>query len=253
MTAATKTKKTKIQTIYPPMEIREITKARRAWLAEKLAYINSGGFATTTGAKWEGKIVGNGSYQSISVYEITEVAGRLRHRGHCQFCGNSQVVDESGVMVLHGYTRPGDGYIFNECPCVGSRPLETSQTLTEDYLKSARETLAMIEKKLAKAEAAHRAASNAKWAGNREVEANAYLEKPHGLRRTATAEEVKAYGVEMEKWAAKFPLTAKYVETERREAELKNSVWAAKRQVTHFETLLGWKLLGKPLIEEVVV
>lgn len=244
MTVATKTRKTKVETLLPPREIREITKARREWLAAKMAEVNARpGF--------EAKIVGNGSYQSVSVYSVTEVAGRLRHRGHCQFCGNSQVVQD-GVMVLHGYTRPGDGYIFNECPCVGRAPLEVSQVLTEDYLKDARGTLAMIEKKLAKAKADHSAALEAKYPRDKEVEPKGYSERPHGVRRLATEEEVKTYRAAVAAWAKRFPITNALESASHREAELNTSSWQARQQVQHFETLLARKLLGKDLIAEVV-
>lgn len=247
MTEATKTKKTKVEDLRPPMELREITKARREWLAAKLAEVNARpGF--------EGKIVGNGSYQSVSVYSVTKVAGRLRHRGHCQFCGNSQVSD-NGVMVLHGYSRPGIGYVFNECPAVNYPPLEIKQNLTEGYLKSARDLSAKLNKALEKAKAEHRAALNALYGSDfkNDAEKEAHTERPRGLKSKATPEEIEANKVAMAKWTAKFPMTARLVEADRREAELNNSVWRAKQQVEHFETLLGWKLLGKALIEEVVV
>lgn len=244
MTVATKTKTTKVDSLYPPSEIRDNTKARRAWLAEKLAEVNGR-------AGFSGKIVGNGSYQSVSVYSVTEVAGRLRHRGHCQFCGNSQVVD-GGVMVLHGYTRPGDGYIFNECPCVRRAPLEADQHLTEMYLNDSRNTFALLSRDLEEAKKDHSAALEAKYADNESREPNGYTERPHGTRRHATEEEVKAYRAAMKQWAKKFPLTAALEAASARESELNNLVWRAKQQVQHFETLLGMKLLGKPLIEEVV-
>jgi hypothetical protein len=244
MTVATKTKKTKVDDLRPPMELREITKARREWLAMMLAEVNARpGF--------EGKIVGNGSYQSVSVYSVTQVEGRLRHRGHCQFCGNSQVVQD-GVMVLHGYTRPGDGYIFNECPCVGRSPLEVSQVLTEDYLKNARETLAMVEKKLEKAKKDQRAAMNAKYGHSWDVEADAVSARPRSPSRKATPEEVTAYTAAVAEWAKRFPLSNAVSVTEARVRELETLVWRSKQQVSHFETLLARKLLGKALIEEVV-
>jgi hypothetical protein len=251
MTAATKTKTKKVEDLYPPREIREITKARREWLAATVAEVNARpGFS--------GKIVGNGSYQSVSVYSVTQVEGRLRHRGHCQFCGNSQVVQD-GVMVLHGYTRPGDGYIFNECPCVGKAPLEIDQMLANAYLGVARGDLARLEEQLANATTAHESAQAAKYGNNykREVERNAYTEMPHAPRtryasQAPFAEEVATYRAAMKVWTKKFPLTAAVEKTKQEVSQLSNLVWREKQQVEHFETLLGWKLLGKPLTEEVV-
>jgi hypothetical protein len=60
---ATKTKRTKIADLRPPREIRENTKARREWLAAQCAEMNA---APNT----EAKIVGTGSYQSVSVYRV---------------------------------------------------------------------------------------------------------------------------------------------------------------------------------------
>lgn len=254
MANATKTKRTKISECVPPVEVRENTKARREWLAAKLAHVNS--FVTETGARWEGKIVGKGSYQVVSVYEVTEVEGRLRQRGHCQFCGNAQVVD-NGAMVLHGYSRPGIGYVFNECPCVGRAPLEVSQTLTETYLQDAIALKASLEKKLAKAEIEERDAMHSLYGGNESAESGAYQAKPHFPKtgyvdRKPTAEQLATYDAAMKEWAVNFPKTARYVAAQTRKNDLSNNVWRAKQQVEHFETLLGWKLLGKPLIDEVV-
>lgn len=117
------TKTVKTDDIYPPREIRENTKARRAWLAERLAELHA---APQHAAS---KIVGQGSYQRISVYVSTEADGRLRQRGTCQACGGSQVVDQ-GVMVLHGYERPGTGWINGRCMGVMHAPAEHDVTMS---------------------------------------------------------------------------------------------------------------------------
>jgi hypothetical protein len=124
--------------------------------------------------------------------------------------------------------------------------------ITEECLSVVRKNLATLQEELKEAEADHRAATNARF-GNGEVEPKGYDEKPHAPRRTATVDEVKAYEVAKKEWARKFPLTAAVESTEARERQLLHSVWQTKQQVEHFETLLGWKLLGKALIEEVVV
>jgi hypothetical protein len=245
MTAATKTKKTKVEDLRPPMEIRDNTKVRREWLASKLAEVNAR-------VGFEGRIVGNGSYQSVSVYSVTEVAGRLRYRGHCQFCGNAQVVD-NGVLVLHGYSRPGIGYVFNECPCVGRKPLEAEQKLTEDYLVQARAELARLEQELEQAMEDERAALSALFPQNKAVEDGAYSACPRSVSRKPTPEQTAEYNKAMKTWAKKFPLTAGHKRAEARKSQLSTLVWRTKQRVEHFELLLSKKLLGQLLIEEVVV
>lgn len=242
MTAATKTKKTKIGNATPPVEIRENTKARRAWLSEKQAeYIRDG---------FEAKIVGQGSYQQVSIYRVEQIAGRLRHRGHCQFCGNAQVVD-GGALVLHGYSRPGIGYVFNECPGVNRPPLELSEDLTKIYLQAAVDHSAAVNAKLELAQIENKAASAVRF-GSDNFELNGFTTQPHFPGRHATSEQIAAHKIAVRDWAARFPITARYVRADRAEAELRNEAWKAKQQVDHFTSLLARKLLGQALIEEVV-
>jgi hypothetical protein len=51
--------------------------------------------------------------------------------GRCQACLGEYKVDERAKVVLHGYLRPGDGYIRGECEGVGAPPLEHSCELTK--------------------------------------------------------------------------------------------------------------------------
>ncbi len=53
----------------------------------------------------------------------TETATRFI--GNCQLCEADQKVNH-GLMVHHGYRRPGDGYIFGDCPGVHVAPYEVS-------------------------------------------------------------------------------------------------------------------------------
>lgn len=129
----TKTKRTKGADLYPPKDIRENTKARRAWLAETLAEQNA-----LPGV--EAKIVDTGSYQRVSVWTLTEVAGRERTRGTCQICGGSQVHD--GGLALHGYKRPRWGYIVGRCPGTAEAPAELDVTLTHAALASVERQIA---------------------------------------------------------------------------------------------------------------
>lgn len=53
--------------------------------------------------------------------------------GTCAICSNQQVV-RNGKMVLHGYQRPGYGYIVGDCFGVGYDPIETSAEACIAYL-----------------------------------------------------------------------------------------------------------------------
>ena len=53
------------------------------------------------------------------------VANDLSNAGTCPCCFSVQKLDD-GVMVLHGYQRPGDGYTHGRCYGVGRKPLEVS-------------------------------------------------------------------------------------------------------------------------------
>jgi hypothetical protein len=117
MAATTKTKK--IQSHYPPREIRDETKARRAWLAAKAAEISA-----QPGR--EARIVGKGSYQEVAEYEVVQVQGREQMRGTCQCCGSDVAVDKAADdefqrTAHHGYKRPGWGY--QTASCMGARAL----------------------------------------------------------------------------------------------------------------------------------
>jgi len=255
---ATKEKKKllRAECVRPPVEIRDKTKERRAWLQEKLAEINAKPNRLA-------KIVGKGSYEDISVYEVTQVEGRLRHRGHCQYCGNSQVVTErmaadKATLVLHGYKRPGTGYIFNECPGMGYEPLETRQTTTEAWLAEARVALETANAVL-KIATKRQEEANEKVYGDADgvdsdMRTEALRSKPKlgTAFRTATREERASYESSMRVWRASHPRMAKLHDANELLRSAEQSLWAAKSLVQHFETLLGYKYLGKPLREEVV-
>jgi hypothetical protein len=53
--------------------------------------------------------------------------------GTCAICNNSQVVRKGG-MVVHGYQRPGHGYIIGECFGVGYAPYEISADACVAYV-----------------------------------------------------------------------------------------------------------------------
>jgi hypothetical protein len=53
--------------------------------------------------------------------------------GTCAICDSSQVV-RNGVMVAHGYRRPGVGYLIGECFGVGRKPYEVSNAACVEYI-----------------------------------------------------------------------------------------------------------------------
>jgi hypothetical protein len=54
--------------------------------------------------------------------------------GECQVCGAYQVVNK-GLMVLHGYKRPGDGFIMGRCWGEEHVPFELSCEVAVAYHK----------------------------------------------------------------------------------------------------------------------
>jgi len=121
----TKTKKTLIDRKSPPAEVRENTKARRAWLATESARLVAEGFET--------KIVGQGSYQTVSVYKVEQVEGRIQVRGECQMCGQDVALDGKRTSK-HGYQRPGTGYIFGQCAGSEKAAIQFERTMTDRFL-----------------------------------------------------------------------------------------------------------------------
>ena len=53
-------------------------------------------------------------------------ASRVGHDGECQICQRRHILDSRGNLVLHGYQRPGHGYIVGDCFGVGHPPWEVS-------------------------------------------------------------------------------------------------------------------------------
>lgn len=234
----------------PPKEIRENTKVRRAWLAEKLAEINAL-------PNREGKIVGIGTYQSLSVYEVKSVAGRLRHRGICQFCGHSQVVDHK-VLVLHGYKRPGDGIVYGRCPGVGLKSLNHEKSATEKWLAEAIEDHETANDILRTAESVKRLAFDALYDDSVDVEMRlqANVSKPHKpgshFNDKPTPETIAVYREAYKTWAAKYPLSSAHYEAERAYEAARQNEWQTRASRDHFQHLIDSKVHGTELTREVV-
>jgi len=47
----------------------------------------------------------------------------------CQVCANQQKVDARGKLVLHGYLRPGHGWIIGKCFGVAALPFPETDRL----------------------------------------------------------------------------------------------------------------------------
>lgn len=125
-----------VNSYHPPREIAGQTKARRQWLESTLRTVLAAPLPQGV-ARIEAKVVGQGSYQSVSEYHITLKEGRTRYRGTCQVCGRSHVVQDQRV-VLHGYERPGYGYIEGQCPGQGEKAAEFEVSLTKALIADAR-------------------------------------------------------------------------------------------------------------------
>lgn len=98
---------------------------------------------------YEARISGMGSYRKVIVYRIEQVEGRAQMRGICQGCGGSVAVDGE-TTSLHGYERPGDGYVVGRCH--GARrpaanfDLTLAKSLIAAMQKLAADCRAMAEK-----------------------------------------------------------------------------------------------------------
>jgi hypothetical protein len=134
---ATTTRKRRIDSLRPPQDIRENTQARRAWLAEQVAEISSQ-------PNREARIVGTGSYQSVTVYAIDTITTPDQTRGHCQCCATDVAVDDAGRTAHHGYTRPGYGWQTRSC--IGAR--HAAYELAHDKLDELLGRLAAYEHEL---------------------------------------------------------------------------------------------------------
>jgi len=75
-----------------------------------------------------------------------------RYTGTCQACFGTYVVKRHGrklTVVLHGYERPGSGYIVGECPGRDEEPFELAKDVTERFRALLLGMLADAERRLA--------------------------------------------------------------------------------------------------------
>lgn len=255
----TKTKKTKGPDLCPPNDIRENTKARRAWLAAEVERLNAE-------PNTEAKVVGMGSYQRVSVWHVTQVQGRVRLRGVCQCCGNAQVVsaDRQGVLVLvlHGYNRPGWGYTVGRCPGTGEQALNQDKVLTETWHAQNVAWHERAQAALTAAEVREQAASRALYAGDvYDREPGAHQARPRDprdkysrVRKTTTekAAELLAYRNELKVWRKQYPLHGAYETAKAVHQDARTTEYKASQAREHFARLLASGVHGTPLTEEVV-
>lgn len=245
---AIKIKQVRLEPTRPPQEIRGNTTLRRAWLAAEVVRRQE-----TIGVT--AKIVGQGSYQQVSATMAVPTAGRLRHRGHCQFCGHKQVVKD-GVLVTHGYSRPGYGYIFNECPGHEKKPLEFEKALTESWLVEATAAHADWAGMAEGWAPVEKAALTAMYDGSAPREPHSHRDLPRRpmmrAQRETSVEENETYLAKMKAWAAQYPLHNAYCRAQKDHTVARDQTWKFKQRKDHFQYLLDMGVHGKPLIEEVV-
>jgi hypothetical protein len=245
-TTAIKIKRKKVNELRPPVAIREKTKERRAWLASEVERVNK-----IPGL--EAKIVDVGTYQTVSVWEVTGVVGRKRFRGICQFCGNSQVVS-SGliILVLHGYKRPGDGQIWGRCPGVDLQPLNIDDSHTLAWLRDSNTSLLEAKIRLGETAVAFKTARDAAFGPHASL-SNSERAAGIVLRPSRKIWEDEAqYKIAYTLWAKKFPVVASYYETSKADQQARQTLWQAEQNVAHFQGLVDAKIYGTELAEEIV-
>lgn len=174
---------------------------------------------------------------------------KVQTRAHCQFCGNHQVVAEDR-LVLHGYKRPGHGWIYGRCPGAGQLPLQKDETITRAALAEAQARRARLEA----AQPALDAADKAALARYEAEDKGALWTKPSkryvgpSAPQAMKAEAAREHQTRLAAWAERHPLAVAYEQARDAARENNAAFVQASDHVTHFETLLGWKLLGTPYL-----
>jgi hypothetical protein len=90
----------------------------------------------------------NGWPRECSCKRAPKVPGprAATHEGECGVCERRYTISKVGEqLALHGYARPGDGYIIGECPGRDKLPVERSVVTLEIALRYAQETIASHE------------------------------------------------------------------------------------------------------------
>lgn len=68
-------------------------------------------------------------------------------RAECQICGREQATDKNGLLLHHGYKRPGWGFIQGDCFGVGFKPYNDTQAL-EKYDLKLKDYLEVVNEKI---------------------------------------------------------------------------------------------------------
>ncbi len=92
-------------------------------------------------------------YLGMESHEAAKKAERTRENtGTCGVCGHEQKLKNGKTLVLHGYQRPGHGYIVGDCFGVGYQPWEKSKEAVVDYIKALEKMLKQRTEQLGKFE-----------------------------------------------------------------------------------------------------
>lgn len=174
---------------------------------------------------------------------------KIQTRGHCQFCGNHQVVISGTGIVLHGYERPGHGWIHGRCPGVGLLPLQREDKHTRGYLANTVAALDNLEAMVPGLMAEFEAARGALYAST-ESTYEARVARPRApWKHDATDAKIEAYNDAVALWTERFPLTAAHEIAGAAVSANESAIRQTLNQREHFKILLGWNLVGTPLLE----
>lgn len=77
-------------------------------------------------------------------------ASRVGRDGECQICQHRQILDSRGNLVLHGYQRPGHGYIVGDCFGVGHPPWEVSSDALATWIERVKARSAQLAQEAVK-------------------------------------------------------------------------------------------------------
>jgi hypothetical protein len=100
----------------------------------------------------------------LGMEEHVPAAARTRdNTGTCAACFRNIKLAPTGLMALHGYERPGHGYIHGRCVGGNHRPYELSAEGTELMLQGTRNMLASVQKRLAALQAGPEKVESTNW------------------------------------------------------------------------------------------
>ena len=71
----------------------------------------------------------------VAARKAAVAASRAGRDGECQICQRRHILDSRGNLVLHGYQRPGHGYIVGDCFGVGYPPWEVSSDRLAEWIE----------------------------------------------------------------------------------------------------------------------